>query len=351
MGDLWKSFAYNLIELKKKNVEESAFHLAIENQLQLLGWTKYDGEINHKLEVPIGNHGFIQPDITIGKKPDWKFVIEVKKPSHKQQPKDIAQLTSYMRQLKLNVGLYMGEDIEIFYDTTTTQGSARSVYSVEFKLDRNKRGEKFVELFNKENFTKELLSRFCDDCIKTQEKEDSLERLKAYLISDGELEIKNYVLAGLQDKYSEQFSSEDIAEMLKNLSFSATEITSKTRVHKKSTSQLTKLKPLNTSIKFIIKRNNLQTVGIFDGKGITVKAGSQVTDNVTPSYPRREWRNKLINEVTQNIDGKLIMIKDWYFKSPSGASSFCLGSPSNGKQDWVDENGRSLASYINKNEN
>lgn len=343
--DLWQRFVYNLIELKKKNVEESTFHVAIEDQLQLLGWAKYNGEINHKLVVPIGNHNFIQPDITIGKQPDWKFVIEVKKPNHKQQTKDVEQLTSYMRQLKVNVGLYFGEYIEIFYDTPNTKEKAKSAYKVEFKLDNNKRGEIFVDLFKKENFTKESLSIFCDDCLKAQEKKDSLERLKAYLISEGGAEIKRYVLKGLQEKYSGKFTPEDLAEMLKTINFSANE-----NSPKNGNSPNSKIKDSKIKVKVILKRNNLHSVGIFDGKGVTIKAGSQISEESTPSYLRKEWRNNLIHAVAHHINGKLILAKDVSFNSPSCASSFCLGTPSNGRHEWIDENGLPLASYINKHE-
>ncbi|MCI1325391.1 MAG: hypothetical protein LKG60_09340 [Prevotella sp.] len=112
----WNNFVSRLIECKKKNVVEKDYHSCIEFQLQLLGWTNFPKEINHKVNLPIGNHGSIQPDILIGIEPNWKFVIEVKRPNHVQTKKECDQLTSYMRQLKLSIGIYIGECIEIFYD-------------------------------------------------------------------------------------------------------------------------------------------------------------------------------------------------------------------------------------------
>lgn len=350
MADTWKTFSYDLIELKKKKVDEATYHQSIETQFQLLGWTKYDGEINHKLDITIGNHGFIQPDITIGKQPDWQFVVEVKKPSHILQSKDIAQLTSYMRQLRLNVGLYFGEDIEVFYDTDDAKENAKCVYRIELKLDKNPKGEKFVDLFCKQNFSKEAVAKFCEECIKAQEKKDSLERIKTYLTSkDGCDEIKSYVLSGLQEKYSEQFSSEDLEDMLKGLTFAAIDNTSQTKIlqTKKQQSKPLKKSPNATmSIKVRIGRNGLNAFGIFDGKGVTVLAGSPVSETCTNSYARKEWRENLIKKYTRRVNGKLVMAEDLYFDTQSGASSFCLGSSSNGNKDWIDEEGRQLGTYL-----
>lgn len=348
MTDLWKAFSYDLIELKKRKVDEATFHQAIETQLQLLGWAKYDGEINHKLDIPIGNHHFIQPDITVGKQPDWLFVIEVKKPNHAQQPKDIAQLTSYMRQLKLSVGLYIGDDIELFYDTADARDNAICVYRIELRLEKNPKGEKFIELFSKHNFSKEVIARFCEDCIKAQKKKESLDRIKANLLSAAAAEeIKSYVLSGLQDKYSEHFSSDDLAGMLKGIVFTAKEGDGQQKVATtRKPKDNNKTGKTGLSVKVWIRRNNLNAFGIFDGKGVTVKEGSPIMEESTPKFNRKEWRNDQVRRYAHRVDGKLVMAKDLYFSTPSGASAFCLGSSSNGKTDWTDENGKQLVTYM-----
>ena len=51
-------------------------------------------------------------------------MIEVKRPSHKLSKKDVEQLLSYMRILRLSVGVYIGEHIEIFYDMPSVADSA-----------------------------------------------------------------------------------------------------------------------------------------------------------------------------------------------------------------------------------
>ena len=112
MNEKWNQFVCILMDCKKRNVDEEMYHTALEGQLQLLGWFLFCGEICHKPNIPIGNNKFIQPDILIKKGNDAQFVIEVKRPLHSQTERERLQLLSYMRQLKVDVGVYVGEHIE-----------------------------------------------------------------------------------------------------------------------------------------------------------------------------------------------------------------------------------------------
>ena len=56
-----------------------------------------------------------------------------------------------------------------------------------------------------------------------------------------------------------------------------------------------------------------------------------------------DLRNKLIQDNVVIKKGTFYSFQsDYIFKSPSAASSAILGRPSNGWNDWKDENGRSL---------
>ena len=146
MQETWKRFVYPLIEDKKQDVEEETYHRHIENQLMLLGWEPWKGEIIHKQSLRIGNRNRMEPDILIARDGEYQFVIEVKRPNHTQQNEDINQLESYMRQLKLDVGIYIGEQIEVFYDKPNTNHVV-SVFKLAVDLE-DKRGARFVELFS-----------------------------------------------------------------------------------------------------------------------------------------------------------------------------------------------------------
>lgn len=220
MQEKWNQFVYYLCEAKKNGVEEPEYHSMIEAQLQLLGWMRYKNEICHKPNLTIGNNGHIQPDILIQKDDKKQFVIEVKRPLHTQIAKDRDQLVSYMRQLKLKAGIYIGEHIEIFYDQPDSE-NAVSVLSIPLELD-NKRGARFVELFSKDRFSKEAIVQFCEDRIKEMRYQESLNKIKENLITDAQGQVTEGMKMYLMEKYGNTFSESDIVGMLTSLNFTAT---------------------------------------------------------------------------------------------------------------------------------
>lgn len=219
MQEIWKSFVYYLIDAQKRNVEEEEYHSIVEKQLQLFGWAPYLGEICHKQNIPIGNNKYIQPDILIKKGNDVQFVIEVKRPVHKFTERERQQLESYMRQLKVRVGIYIGDHIEIMYDTPKSK-DAISVLKLELDLE-DKHGEEFSGLFSKANFSKEAIENFCEERIEELKRQANLQKIKENLIADANNQITNSLFTTLSDKYGETFSKDEIKAMLSTLSFSA----------------------------------------------------------------------------------------------------------------------------------
>lgn len=231
MQETWNKFVFDLYEAKKKNMEENGYHSLIETQFQLLGWAKYNGEICHKPTIPIGNNQSIQPDILIKKDGEEQFVIEVKRPLHTLRERERQQLVSYMRQLKLQVGVYIGEHIEVFYDQPNNK-DAVSVLKVELELDSAK-GAKFIELFSKRQFDKADIETFCEERIKEMQRQESLNKIKESLVSeDGGIQIKESVKQYLAEKYKDVFSGEEIDKMLSALMFKAMPIREEMQVGK-----------------------------------------------------------------------------------------------------------------------
>ena len=220
MQERWNQFVYELFEAKKNNVDEDIYHKQIEQQLQLLGWAKWNGEICHKPNVPIGNSKFIQPDILIKHCDEDLFVIEVKRPVHQQSERERVQLESYMRQLKIEVGVYIGEHIEVFYDRPKSK-DAVSVMTIPLEIN-NKLGVRFVEKFSKEGFSKEAVVDFCEARIKEMQRQANLNKIRESLIADAQQQIFESLLSYLSEKYGDSFSETDIRGMLGTLRFTAT---------------------------------------------------------------------------------------------------------------------------------
>lgn len=58
----------------------------------------------------------LRPDFVLYKDEIPQVVIEAKKPNNIQTERNKEQLFSYMRQKKVDFGLYIGEEIQLYYD-------------------------------------------------------------------------------------------------------------------------------------------------------------------------------------------------------------------------------------------
>ena len=344
MQEKWNYFVYDLCEAKKKDVDEDSFHALIETQLQHLGWAKYKGEICHKPNIHIGNNGRIEPDILVKRDGEEEFVIEVKRPSHKLSKKDVEQLLSYMRILRLSVGVYIGEHIEIFYDMPSCK-DAVSVMKIALELD-NKSGAKFVEHFDKEHFSREAIVDFCEKRLQEIQRQNSLNKIKENLIADAQTQIAESLKPYLLDKYGSSFSEEEIRGMLATMRFTASADGMQPEVEV----AIPKPQPVAKSqlIKCFLTRNS-DARGLFntEDQSLTVLKGSKINpvhlDKITPSG--RKKRDILFAQYTELRDGERIVKEDVCFDTPSGAAQFCVGGSSNGWSQWKDEAGKELNAY------
>lgn len=344
MQETWKRFVYPLIEDKKHDVEEYTFHRHIENQLMLLGWEPWKGEIIHKQSLRIGNRNRMEPDILVARDNEYQFVIEVKRPGNTQTKEEITQLESYMRQLRLDVGIYIGEHIEVFYDKPNTSHVV-SVFKLAIDLDE-KRGARFVELFSKDGFKKDEIVDFCKERIQEIQRQNSLNKIKESLIADAQTQIAESLKPYLMDKYGSSFSEEEIKGMLATMRFTASVDGSRTETEV----VVSKVKPSspNHLIKCILTRN-ASAQGLFNptDQTLTVLAGSKINpvhlDRISQAGKKK--REILIAKYTELNKGERIVKEDICFASPSGAAQFCVGGSSNGWSQWKDEDGKELDAY------
>ena len=344
MQETWKRFVYPLIEDKKLDAEEETYHRHIENQLMLLGWEPWKGEIIHKQSLRIGNRNRMEPDILVARDDEYQFVIEVKRPGNTQAKEEITQLESYMRQLRLDVGIYIGEHIEMFYD----KPNANHVVSVfKWAVDlEEKRGARFVELFSKENFSKETIVDFCEERIQEIQRQNSLNEIKESLIADAQTQITESLRPYLMEKYSGSFSEEEIKGMLATMRFIAS--ADGCRTAPQVVIPKPQPKPKSNFVKCHLTRN-ADAQGLFNpaDQSLTVLKGSRINSvHVRKiSEAGRKKRDWQFAEYTEVQDSKRIVKKDVLFDTPSGAAQFCVGGSANGWNEWKDEEGRELNVY------
>ena len=99
---------------------------------------------------------------------------------------------------------------------------------------------------------------------------------------------------------------------------------------------------------FYVKGRGCDAKGFYSSNGFTVLKGSVIVQTTVPSLKWSDKRNSLISEYATKYENDLLMNSDKTFSSPSTASSFCLGRPSNGWADWKDEKGNTLDSVYRK---
>ena len=99
---------------------------------------------------------------------------------------------------------------------------------------------------------------------------------------------------------------------------------------------------------FYIKGRGCEAKGFYDAKGFTVLKGSIIAKSSVPSCSWKDKREKLIKEYASPDGDKFKMESDKTFSSPSTASMFVLGRPSNGWSDWKDKDGQTLDSVYRK---
>ena len=156
MDNRWNRFCeifkknYNEREEKVQKVFEQIFAV-------LFGYDPFDGEIDSHRTLHIGSIDRVIPDIIICDSNKGKdlFIVELKQLNLHFDKKYEEQLFSYMRLLSLNVGVLICDAIYIY----VLENGNSSFSKIEIVAE-NKKGEEFIDMFSKGNFTPEHVKEF-----------------------------------------------------------------------------------------------------------------------------------------------------------------------------------------------
>ena len=162
MNDNWIEIVETLQPYVKCNSTELKFQQEIENCLKFLGWRNSNKTMQPQVTINIGHKNSIRPDIVLYKNGIPVLPIEIKRPSNICNIKQESQLMSYMRQLRLNIGLYIGENIQLYYDNPNDFENPISVFKVEFRED-DANGDIFCEMLSYGKFDITSLEDFCKE--------------------------------------------------------------------------------------------------------------------------------------------------------------------------------------------
>ena len=139
---------HDLTSCKQKNASEEQYQDKIERIFERLGWWRTDSH-KYKKPIPWGSAKDLIPDIQLLKDCKEVLVVEIKKPNNILTERQVRQLDSYMHALKIQIGLYIGENIQLFYESENEK-TPTSVCTIEINEDSyRKLTEKNQSMFEK----------------------------------------------------------------------------------------------------------------------------------------------------------------------------------------------------------
>lgn len=104
----------------------------------------------------------------------------------------------------------------------------------------------------------------------------------------------------------------------------------------------------NTQVIFYTQSNGNTAKAVYGESGMTVLAGSEICPKSVKSYKKAAERDQLVNELTDEIDGRRILRLNRTFSSPNEAIAFCLGRNENARTHWKDKDDKEFGEYFPK---
>src|SRR5690606_24390921 len=176
---------------------------------------EYSGDIEIRPSFQIGAANRITPDFVIKNSHNRKlFVIEIKQPNIPLNSRFQQQLFSYMRQLKLEYGILIGQGIQVFYDgNLAKQDDPILLETIKFTKD-NEKGLKFVELFAKDSFNQDSLKAFTLNGLKKINRREEHKNLTEKILSES---YQEKISELIKQDFLNEYDGELIESVLKEL--------------------------------------------------------------------------------------------------------------------------------------
>lgn len=220
-NEKWNEICFLLSDNIQTDISENSFEQNVVQALRVLDWKEYTGDIEIRPSFQIGAANRITPDFLI--KSDQKknlFVIEIKQPNIPLNTRFQQQLFSYMRQLKLEYGILIGQGIQIFYDGTLARQEDPILLETIKITKNNDKGLSFVELFSKGSFNEESLKSFTLNALKKIDHSEDKKNLTKKIISNS---YKRRVVELIKQDFLNEYDGELIETVLDELEFEVKE--------------------------------------------------------------------------------------------------------------------------------
>lgn len=298
--DKWNEINFLLSENIKTDINETDFEKNVIQALRVLDWKEFLGDIDIRPSFQFGAANRIMPDFVIKSATNQKlFVIEIKQPSIPLTSTFQQQLFSYMRHLKLEYGILIGQSIQIFYDgDLVKQEDPILLETIRFEKN-NKKGETFVELFNKENYNAESLKKFTIEALKKINQKQDFKELTKKIISENYTEK---LIELIKQDFISEYDGELIDSVLKDLKFEINEKSS--NIIERETKNFAKPRESNYSSTILPIELNPSGESEFKRKLLITKQAFITTYYANGTSERKKWRANSFRE-TSGVLGNL----------------------------------------------
>ncbi len=172
----WNEICFLVNRYRSPEATERDFQIEAENIFEKLGWSRYKDEIISQLSIPVGSAQTVRPDLVIQDGKQNVMVIELKKPVKGISSRNVDQLFSYMRLLKVDFGFLFGDVIQLYYDDPETTDAPLPVIEVPF-VANSQDGIDLCNIISHDSFSLSRMEEYCLSALRRS----SIEAQKAEL--------------------------------------------------------------------------------------------------------------------------------------------------------------------------
>ncbi|WP_165069528.1 hypothetical protein [Desulfovibrio sp. ZJ200] len=278
-------------EQQLQNIWETIFS-------EYFGYSRLKGDIDSKRTIQIGSTERIIPDIILKDNNSDLFIVELKK---SQLHCGNEQLISYLKLLKVNVGILICDCIYVYSFDYTKNDAEQDFIKIDF-IKNNKDGELFITMFSKTNFTEENIKQFINSKIQTKQNVLNIKK-----------EINNDLLFNLLEKYfSNKYSTEEIKKAIETIEIIVTD-NSGNDCSKKDKAvaifQKSSFVPVGNDIGSKLSKDDICV--LFQKNGINLHKPNDFTKASKNKSNNVYWANPNISVLEQDWE---LILNDWINK-------------------------------------
>ena len=197
----WNEICFHIKDYE--NSSEKEFQKGVEFIFEKLGWSKFKEEMISKKAIPIGSAQRLIPDIILKNNDKEVIVVELKKNNISSTLRIEQQLFSYMRQLRLEFGIFVGENLQFYYDVPNDNEEPIKIFEANF-IENDEKAAEFISLISKPFYENKLLE-FCEKRILEATNENIFESLRGDIVKGVfDNEVKILFVELLKGKYDKE---------------------------------------------------------------------------------------------------------------------------------------------------